>query len=377
MNKVSYSTRSALLLALLGAGTVFVACGDGAGLIYPPDAGDTTATTSGGGGEGSTTATTDVSSSASGTGGSSTGTGGAPPATLSWVTELDAAKGEIPEGLVINAAGDTAYLGYAVTGQIVKVALADGKVTAFGNVPPPPAGNKGFVLGLALSTAGDVYVGVASFDAAYKPGVYKIPAAGGPATLFSSDAAMTFPNGLTFDATGNLFVTNSLTGSIFKIDAAGVATKWTTDALITGDVAAACSSGLGFPLGANGIILSKGAFYVTNTDKASIVKIPVMADGTAGAATSFAATDCANMGGADGLSEDADGTFLVASNGINAITRVATDGKLTIVVEKDKLESPASTWISNKTLFVTNSSFQNALGGKPAKPGLLKLPLGG
>lgn len=376
MNKVSYSTRSALLLALLGAGTLFVACGDGAGLIYPPDGGGSTTGSGGGGGEAPMTTSGGTTSST----GSSMGTGGAMP-TLAWVAQFDATKGELAEGLVVNKAGDTAYVGYAPTGKIVKITLADGKVSAFGTVPAPPPMNKGAVVGLALDATESLYVAVASFDVAlYQPGIYKIPAAGGAGTMFASDPGMTLPNGLVFDATGNLFAADSASGSIFKINAAGVATKWLTDPLLEGETPAKCAGGSGLKIGANGIALSnaKTDFYVANSNKASVVKIAIMADGTAGAVTDFSKTDCLNLGGADGISVDADGSLLIAANGINAITRVGMDGKPTIVIDKGLLDSPASTWISNKTLFITNAAFTSAQtpGGMP-KPGLLKLPLGG
>jgi sugar lactone lactonase YvrE len=378
MNKVSYSTRSALLLALLGAGTLFVACGDGAGLIYPPDGGSTTGSGGGGGGEAPMTTSGGTTSST----GSSMGTGGAMP-TLAWIAQFDATKGELAEGLVVNKAGDTAYVGYAPTGKIVKITLADGKVSAFGTVPMPPPMNKGAVVGLALDATENLYVAVASFDVAlYQPGIYKIPAAGGAGTMFASDPGMTLPNGLVFDATGNLFAADSGSGSIFKIDATGVATKWVANPLLEGDTMAMCAGDSGLKIGANGIALSnaKTDFYVTNTNKASVVKIAIKPDGTAGMVTDFVKTDCLNLVGADGLSVDTDGSLLIAANRMSAITRVSMEGKATIFIDKDKLDSPSSTWISTakgeKTLFITNSAFHTAPGSMP-KPGLLKLPLGG
>lgn len=284
----------------------------------------------------------------------------------------------------MNAAGDTAYVSIAPTGEILKIAVADGKVSPFGNVPQPPPGNKGFVLGVQTDKAGDFYVAVASFDAvAYQAGIYKIPVAGGAGVLFAKDPAMTFPNGLAFNATGDLFATDSLSGTIFKITTAGVVTKWLSDPAITGDTMAKCPSGQPFPLGANGIAISGDAFYVTNTDKASIAKIVIKGDGTPGAVTDFVATDCMKFGGPDGLSLDADGSFLVASNGINSITRVGKDGKVTLVAAKTvaaPLDAPASTWITNagkagSTLFVTNSAIFTFLNGGMAKPGLFKLAL--
>ncbi len=377
MIKDPYSRRVTGVFSLIGAGVVLAACSGGQ--ILPPPLGN-----GGGGGTASGTTTGDTSSAA-GTGGGTTGTGGAAPAELKWVAKLDASKFQLPEGLAMNAAGDTAYVGLAPTGQVLQIKVADGTVSDFGTVPPPPT-NKGFVLGVQTDKAGDFYVAVASFDATYQPGIYKIPAAGGAGVLFAKDAKMNFPNGLVFNAAGDLFVTDSGAGTIFKINNKGVVTTWLTDPLITGDIAAKCPSGLGFPLGANGIVQSGTDFYVTNTDKASMAKIAIKGDGTAGAVTDFVATDCTAFGGPDGLSVDADGTFLVASNGINSITRVGTDGKVSLVVAKAPaapLDSPASTWIVNagkagSTLFITNSgiaTFQSGMG--TPKPGLLSYPLGG
>ena len=358
---------------MIGVGVILAACSSGQ--ILPPPL------TGGGGGTGGGTTTGDMTTAtATGTG----GTGGAAPATLEWVAKLDVAKFQLPEGLAMNTAGDTAYVGIAPTGQVLQIKVSDGTVSDFGSVPQPPPGNKGFVLGVQTDKAGDFYVAVASFDAvAYQAGIYKIPAAGGAGVLFAKDAAMTFPNGLVFNATGDLFVTDSISGSIFKVTSAGVVSKWLTDPLIAGDTTAKCPSGQPFPLGANGIVISGTDFYVTNTDKASMAKIAIKGDGTAGAVTDFVATDCMKFGGPDGLSIDADGTFLVASNGINSITRVGTDGKVTLVAAKTvaaPLDAPASTWIANSgkagaTLFVTNSGISTFLMGGMAKPGLFKLAL--
>lgn len=385
MIKVPYFTRFAVVFSVMGASalaasSILAACSGGQILPPPlPDGGGG----AGGSGAGTTdAATTDASSSASGTGGG--GTGGAMPVDPTFVAMFNANLGQLPEGLAMNAAGDTAYVGLAPTGQVMQIKVADGTVTPFGTVPPPPP-KKGFALGVQFDATGNLFVAVASFDPAYQAGIYKIPAAGGAATLFAKDAAMTFPNGLVFNAAGDLFVTDSGAGAIFKITPAGVVTNWLTNPLITGDKAAKCASGLGFALGANGIVQSGTDFYVTNTDKASMAKIAINADGTAGAVTDFVPTDCVSFGGPDGLSVDADGTFLVASNGINSITRVGKNGKVTLVVAKSltaPLDAPASTWIVNagkagSTLFITNSGIPTFLAGKMAKPGLLKLPLGG
>ena len=356
--------RFASLTALLGVGAL-AACNDGAGDL--PDEGS--------GGTGVT------SSSSTTTSGASAGTGGAAVAELTWIAHLDPAAGELPEGLAVNPAGDSAFVGLAPTGKILAIRLSDGKVSPFGSIPTPPP-NGGYLLGMTFDKAGNLFAGVASSSAAYQPGIFKVPAAGGPATLFASAPGLNFPNGLVFDDSGALLVTDSLSGIIFKIDTKGVATKWASDPLLVGDTKAACANGAAFPIGANGIVVANGAAYVVNTDKGSLLKIAINGDGTAGAISTFVPSDCATLGGADGLSADDDGSFLVAANGINAITRVTADGKASILVSKGKLDFPASTWITtgkgSKDLLITNAALKSAQtpGGMPT-PGLLRFPLGG
>jgi len=363
--------RAALLFALIGAASTFAACSDETG---------TTSTTTGTP-TGSASNASSAGSGGSGVGGSEEGGGGAgqggdggsasPGATF--IKEFDATKGELPEGLAV--VGTTAYVGFAPLGKVIKVSLPDGGVTAYGGIATFPAMG-GTMLGLAFDKAGALFVGVSSDPAVFQPGIYKIPVNGGNAFLFAQDPGLTFPNGLVFDANGDLFVTDSVAGAIYKIAANGLTkSKWKEDPLLVGDMASPCKSGLPVPLGANGLALSKGVFYVTNTDKASIIKIPVNADGTPGAAAVFAAPDCTTMAGLDGVMVDDDGTLIAAANSKNTILRVAADGKPTVITSGGKLNFPASVAVatiqSERQLIITNAAF----AGMPQMPGLLSYPL--
>ena len=332
-----------------------------------------------GGASGTSGATTTASAGSGIT--TTTGAGGSVAAELTWIAQLDASKGELPEGLAVDPAGDSAFVGLAPTGQILAIRLTDGKVTPFGSIPALTPGTR-YLLGMAFDKAGSLYAGVASSSPDYQPGIFRMPAAGGPAKLFASDPGLVFPNGLVFDDSGSLFVTDSLSGVIFKIDTNGAVTKWASDPLLVGDTKAACANGAMFPIGANGIAIFEGAAYVVNTDHGSLLKIAIKGDGSAGAISTLVAPDCATLGGADGLSVDADGSLLVAANGINAITRVTPEGKATVLVSNGKLDFPASTWITagkgGKTLLVTNAALKSAqTPGATPRPGLLSLPLGG
>src|SRR5690348_7223798 len=126
MKASTFFSRSILLTAL-GLSASLGACGDD---LAP---------------EGSTTV--------AGSGGSSSGSGGGEAPELKYLTKFDAAKYELPEGLWVTPDSKTAYVGFAATGQIMAVSLADDSVSEFATVPAPPA-NKGFVTGITQSVAG-------------------------------------------------------------------------------------------------------------------------------------------------------------------------------------------------------------------------------
>ena len=351
------------LFALTSLGALLAACG--------PD--DTSGSGGSGGGGGSssqstsTTSTSTTSSSSTSTSGS--GGGSATGAEVKVLVPFDPAKGELPEGLILSPDGTAAYTAFAPTGKVVKISLADNTVSDFGAVPAPPA-NGGFVLGLAFDSAGDLYVGVASFlnPGMYQAGVYKIPKTGGDGTLFSKAAAITFANGLVFDKQDNLYLSESPSGTIYKIDKTGLAKVWSADPLLTGGAGGPCASGQMFAIGPNGVALVGSDLFTVNTDKASLIKIPINMDGTAGMATEVIKTDCANLGGADGLYADTDGSLIVADNATNQLVRVGTDGKPSVIVKSDLFNFPTSavpgTVGGKKYVYVVNAAFAPAADSK-------------
>ena len=286
------------------------------------------------------------------------------PAT--WTTEVratfDPAAGNLPEGLTVK--DGFAYAGFAPLGEVSKVDLATGSATSFGKVPKPVSG-KGFMTGLAFGPDAMLYVALVSFDPSVQPGIYRIPAGGGEGTLFAKDPNMVFPNGLVFDPTGALFVTDSAAGAVYQIARSGEVTRWASGELLAGDQTACGGSGNSFNVGANGLALRDGVFYVTNTDKGSIVRI---ADGKP---ELLAGPDCTKFAGADGLTIDANGNLVIALNRQNTIIRRRADGTIDVVASG--LDFPASVTYDGDTLIATNFALANASSGKPAKPGLVAI----
>jgi sugar lactone lactonase YvrE len=327
---------------------------------------------------GTTTGTGGTSSSSSASSASATtgtgGTGGATPAVPTFVAHLDPAKGELPEGLFV--VGNKAYVGLAALGKIVTVDLTSGTVADFGSIPAPPM-NGGFMLGIVADAAGNVYVGFGGGPGmVVKNGVYKIPAAGGAVTApWAADPAMNFPNGLILDDKGNVVVADS-GGTIFKIAPDATVTTWLADPSLSA-AGATCSFMAPFPIGANGIALSKGVYYVSNTNLAQIVSIPVKADGTAGTPALLAGPDCDGLGGIDGIALDGAGDIYAVLNSQNKLVHLAAGtSKIDAVFTGTPLDNPASISVGavggKASLLITNSAFFDT--ATPA-PGLLGYPL--
>ncbi len=287
-----------------------------------------------------------------------------------FVTAFEAKTGGLPEGLALR--DGSAYVGFAPTGSVMRYDLAKQSLSKFGSLPAPVA-NKGFMTGLEFDKAGNLYAALVSFVDSPKAGIYRLSPAGGDAVLFAQDAGMKFPNGLSFYQ-ANLFVTDSASGSVYKIAPDGKLTTWASGELLKGDKDF-CGKGIGasFDIGANGIVQQGQDFYVSNNDKASVVRIPIQADGSAGPMVNLTGSSCEELGGADGIALSAQGDFVVATNRLNRLVRVNKAGHVERLVDGGMLDFPASVAFDKSELFVTNFALFNASSGKPSRPGLIKL----
>jgi len=293
------------------------------------------------------------------------------PAETRLLAAFNPAAGELPEGLATTS--DAAFVGFAPLGEIARVDLRTGESARFAKLPKPVPG-KGFMTGLAFGADGALYAALVSFDPSVQPGIYRVPAAGGQATLFAKAPGMLFPNGLVFDEKGALFVTDSAAGAVYRVSPSGDATVWASNALLVGDAKECGGSGNPFPIGANGIVARDGAFYVTNTDKGLVLRVASAPDGSARTPEIVAGPDCGALAGADGLVVDGSGNLVVAVNRQNKLIRLAIGGRMDVIRQNGALDFPASLTRDAGAVFVTNFALASASSGKPAHPGLLRIP---
>jgi sugar lactone lactonase YvrE len=200
-------------------------------------------------------------------------------------TVLDLPDGNFPEGIALD--GRTIYVGnrrfvfvpeestFVTSSEILKIA-PNGTASLFATFPDTDEFDANGVLGLAIDPDGNVYAALDTRKRASK-GVWRIRRDGSMVRLAGSER-MEFPNALTFDLAGNLYVTDSEPGEIWRFRPDGTGGPWTRDVLLE----PLPFDPLGFPLpGANGIaFFPPNHLYVANTEHGLVLHVSINADGT-------------------------------------------------------------------------------------------------
>lgn len=174
-----------------------------------------------------------------------------------------------------------------------------------------------------------------------------------------------FPNGIAEDAHGNLYVSDSLQGRIYRLAAhTGMVSVWADSALLR-------SADVDLPVGANGIAFDRDQhfLYVANTGNRQILRIPVSVAGSAGAPQIYAdgAAIDRRLGlpgpvalfGADGIQFDVRGNLYVMANHADEVQVLSPDAELIhryTGTGVNALDFNASAVFAGRKLFITNMS---------------------
>jgi len=196
------------------------------------------------------------------------------------------ANDEHPEGIAFDRDGNMYY------GQ--RTESASGYQSALHKVTPD--GSKDTVIATFAASPGSALLGLvvddddnvwAAFHAGDDHGVWKISSNGKNKSRISGSTDINFPNAITIDAKGNVYVTDSgpvvgeVGGAVWILEKGASSFEvWSDDEAL----APADANPYGFPIpGANGIaFFPPNSIYVANTEKGTLLRIPIESDGSAG-----------------------------------------------------------------------------------------------
>lgn len=267
------------------------------------------------------------------------------------VAHFGLAEGQLPENIVLDAHG-AVDLSFAGSHQVARVD-ASGRTSVLATLPAPSAADGAntpvlhfpLATGLVRTPDGPLYV----LYAAGGPltGLWRIPAAGGTARQIARLPGDGLPNGLALSADHrDVYAADSVLGAVHRIRLAdGAVTTWATGTAL---------QPAGF-LGANGVKVHRGAVWVSNLDKGTLLRIPVTATGRAGAPT--VAAD--GLEGIDDFAFTGRGDTLVAAlNQPNTIDIVQPGrGHRAVLTAADGLQGPTSVAVRGATVYVPSAAY--------------------
>ncbi|MBT2408533.1 MULTISPECIES: SMP-30/gluconolactonase/LRE family protein [unclassified Streptomyces] len=264
------------------------------------------------------------------------------------VAHFDFAAGQTPESIALEPDG-SADLSFALARQVARVDKhGDTQILATLPTEPNPATP---IVGVAVTTGlvrthdGVLYVG--HNTGTDLTGIYRITPDGEVSRITDGLPSNVFVNGLTLDEEhGVLYAADSFLGKVWRISLDdGAVTTWATGTEL---------ERVGF-IGANGIKVHGDSVWVTNSDKGTLLRIPVEPDGSAGPIS----TRATGLAGIDDFTFIGQGpTVLAALNPSNEVALVRPDGTHSIVLtERAGLSNPTAVAIRHQKVYVTSASF--------------------
>jgi sugar lactone lactonase YvrE len=259
------------------------------------------------------------------------------------VAHFDVNALQQPENITLEPGG-AADVTFNRGRQVARVGT-DGSVSILATLPAPASGTAA-VSGIVRGKDGSLYV---NYNAGSQSGIWRIAPGGGTPVQVVAMPEVKVLNGLALDrGEGVLYATDSTRGTVWKVSLkSGTASLWAQGA----ELAASKSPGFG----ANGIKIHDAAVWVSNTDRGTLLRIPIDAHGTAGAVTTVAQ----GLTAIDDFAFTGDGdTVVVAQNYVSEVSLVHPDGThQTVLTSTEGLSNPTSIAVRGSTVYVVSAAY--------------------
>lgn len=182
---------------------------------------------------------------------------------------------------------------------------------------------EGQVAGISFDNAGDLII--SGQDSQSVPSVFRVSKTGELLGSTTVDGAV-FLNGVTPLRGDTFLIADSYRGAIWTFDIGAN----TYDIWLEDEALARPNPENPFPA-VNGLKVFGNTLYATNTQRQTLLRIPILADGAAGEPGVFAE----NING-DDFALDEDGNLYVTTHVYNSVVRVDAVGDVTVIAEADE-----------------------------------------
>ncbi|MFF0437246.1 hypothetical protein ACFYU9_34110 [Streptomyces sp. NPDC004327] len=268
------------------------------------------------------------------------------------LAHFDFGAGQTPENIALEPDG-SADVTWAFARQIARVD-PEGHTEVLAELPAvtdPQTPNIGaaIVTGIARAHDGVLYVAYATGTA--ETGIWRVAPDGGEPEQIAQLPANGFPNGIAIDEEcGTLYAADSVLGRVWSVQLDDPKPRvWAS-----GNALLPAAAG-GF--GANGLKLHDGAVWVTNSDRGTLLRIPVGPDPDRAAGP--VETRATGLDGVDDFAFTGHGDTVLAARILKSeLDLVRPDGThKAVLTAKDGLDNPTSVAVRGKTVYVNSAAY--------------------